>query len=56
MKKTVVVSVRMPDDLRDPSIPVPGRWFTSSYSEHTMPEWVFKHFGPAFLDQRSAYG
>ena len=44
-----------PDELRDRSIPVAGRWFTSSPSEKGMPEWIFKHFGPSFPAQRLAY-
>ena len=44
-----------PDELRDRSIPVAGRWYTSSPSEKGMAEWIFKHFGPAFPGQRITY-
>lgn len=44
-----------PDELRDRSIPVAGRWFTSSHRDDAMLEWVFKHFGPAFIEQRITY-
>lgn len=44
-----------PDEMRDRSIPVAGRWFTSSPQDASMLEWIFKHFGPAFLEQRIAY-